>query len=227
MWFTSYLDLTLFSLLQVSHLRESLVSYYGWLSAVLACVFAVLTCNTYLLVAFTVVYRMQMSLRLDPRFNNRWGALFMPFAQSDNIAIPAFYSLFVIRRFALAVTAILLPNYTLLFALLNSSLAVFNVLYLLLAHPYAGRLDQIEAVTAEIGTTWVFLLVSAFVFPLNSNIQRILGEVGTWSLRVVVAANSLFAVLKSGLAVIEVVKEYQAKVKKAKYHIKWPERRWL
>jgi hypothetical protein len=215
---TSYLDLCLFSLIQIAQMRESLISPYAWISMLFACLFVVITWITPIaLVIFTLVYRAKMTSRADSQFNERWGELYMAFTQSNKVAIIAFYSLFVVRRLLLVVTLILFPSFISLFAILNSSVSLLFVLYLLSTHPYTKSFDHAEAVTIEAGTALVYFLAGAFALPLSSTIKSVLDQLGTWSVRAVIAVNFLFSLWRSVAAIAGVIKAYKMRVNQAKY----------
>jgi len=217
-YLTSYLDMCLFSLLQVSQMRESLISAYAWISLLLACLFLLVTWATPIaLVAFTVANRAKMMRRTDVRFNERWGVLYQNFVQSDKAAILAFYSLFVTRRLLLVGTLVLLPDYIAVFAVLNSSVSVLSVLYVVLARPYQALFDQVEGVTIEAGTAVVYFLASAYALPLSSAVQTVLDAVGTWAVRAVVGLNFLFSLCRTVMAVLQVVRLYRARMNQVKY----------
>lgn len=141
----------------------------------------------------------------------------MGFAQSNKVAIIAFYSLFVVRRLLLVVTLILLPSFISLFAVLNSSISLLFVLYLLSTHPHTQLFDHIEAVSIEVGTAVVYFLASAFALPLTSTVKTVLNQLGTWSVRIVVAVNFLFSLIRSVAAVVGVIKAYKLRVNQGKY----------
>lgn len=208
-WFTSYLDLCVFSLLQVSQVRVSLVSPYAWVSVLLATVFVVLTWITpFVLIVFTAKYYKIMIERKDEQFNTRWGALFMDFAKSEKVAVLAFYSVFIIRRLLLAAMLVLLPSYVSLFVILNCSFSVISVLYILISKPYEGKLDQYEAVVIEIGTALIYLLAGSFALTLTDKARSSLDRVGIWAVRSLIAASSFFSLLRCGVAVGIVIKRY-------------------
>lgn len=213
-YLSSYLDLSLFSLLQVVQMRSSLVSVYAWTSLLMACLFVLLTWVTPIaLVVFTVANRAKMMSRSDSVFNERWGVLFQSLVQSDKASILAFYSLFVTRRLLLVGTLVLFPDFLSLFAVLNSSISLLSILYMAITSPYAEKLDQVEGVALEIGTALVYFQACAFALPLSSAVKGVLGTVGTWSVRVVVAVNFLFSLYRAIRAVLEVFRQYRVRAK--------------
>lgn len=222
-WLTAYLDLCIFSLLQVSQLRLSLRSAYAWVSLLAAAVFVLLTWATpILLIVFTIKYRREMTQRQDERFNERWGALFLDFAKSEKLAILAFYSVFVVRRLLLAATLVLLPTYTSLFVVLNCSFSVISVLYLLFSKPYESLLNQVEAVAIETGTAFIYLLAGSFALSLSNTARSILDQVGIWAVRGLIGASSFFSLLRCAIAVGAVVKGFVRgrRAIKAKYSLR-------
>jgi len=208
-WFTAYLDLCVFSLLQVSQLRVSLVGVYGWVSLLAAVVFVLLTWATpFLLILFTIKYRRKMMQREDECFNERWGALFLPFVKSEKAAVLAFYSVFVVRRLLLAAMLVLLPSFISLFVVLNCSFSVISVLYLLFSKPYEGKLDQAEAMAIEIGTAFIYFLAGSFSLSLSDTVRSTLDQVGIWAVRALIGTSSFFSLLRCSLAVGAVVKAF-------------------
>lgn len=129
LWLTSYLDIGVFSLLQVVNADDSFSDPVSVVSFVISCFFLLAFALTpiAILVFLNRNYNLVHS-RTDEDFNQRWGALFMQFKGDFNISSIAYFFIFSVRRCLFAICLVVTPNYLGLLALSNTSFSLLVTL---------------------------------------------------------------------------------------------------
>ena len=128
LWLTSYLDLGVFSLLQLINASNSLSDPVSVLSLVISCFFLLAFAITPIAISVFLVrnYNLIQS-RSDSAFNQRWGALFMQFKSDFKRSNIAYFVIFSTRRFLFALSLIVTPNYLGLLAISSTSLSLLVI----------------------------------------------------------------------------------------------------
>ena len=108
-WLQVYMDVGLYSLLQLSTLSGfHCFSHIGFLiNVALACLFAAMSFITPLLLMFFILKnRRKIANRSDFNFNLTWGVLFLDLHATFSASSLLYYSIFLLRRLALSLTLI-------------------------------------------------------------------------------------------------------------------------
>ena len=126
-WIQSYLDISIYSLLQIQQvfthngLSDGAVSLNFLLSLALACLSLATPLISYI---FLWKRYHQMATREDEAFNKRWGVLYMEFDQMAVIEGLMYYPLFLTRRLVYALSIIWLYDYPRTQAIANTAMAL-------------------------------------------------------------------------------------------------------
>ena len=212
-WLTSYLDIAVFSLLQVANVRNSFQSWLPALSFCVAICFLVVVFATPICLLWFLKRNWgNIASRTDKDFNRRWGALIATFKPSNKLSGAAFYPLFLVRRLTLAVTLTLIPERIYILACLNSSISLLSLLYILIIRPYLDPLDLLDTSSSELSTFLIYALVSSFVLDLPSKTRELLNTVGAWVAKVSVAVTVAVSIVRTGVGVWRVLRLYQSHV---------------
>jgi len=227
LWLTAYLDLGIFSLLQLRNAAESFGSLIGVASFIVAAVFAIGTVITPVVLSiFYVKQCNKIENRSDEHFNKKFGVLFLPFKTDKKYSGFAYYLIFTIRRLFLAISLVLLPDMLTFSAVINTSLSLTvtstqTFLYLLLYRPFISRMDQIEAIAIEGCTVAIYTLASSFNFHFSSAAQSVLGKAGAWAVLASIGVNSGLSLVRSVVIVAGLVEAYKErrKIMQSRYRV--------
>lgn len=221
-WIQSYLDIGLFSLLQVQQVL--LTSGFSSPTVTVSFLLSVLAAGLFLLspvlcYLFLWKYALYLRTRKDIGFNQRWGVLYTDFDPKRGRNSLLFYPFFLTRRLLFALSIILLYNYPKVQALLNisTSIAVSStqtLLYVLIFQPYAGRIDHISALVGEGNISAVFLLSSAFFLPLNEEFSRGIETVAVWTIFGATAASGVLSAIRAVYTFADIFREYKLQVER-------------
>jgi hypothetical protein len=199
-WFTMYLDMGIYSLLQLRYPSESFQEAYLGISYVFALIVAFLFAVTpIVLLIFTYWNINRFTSRSDSIFNARWGVLYQPFRISDRLLMYIWYPLFITRRFALGISLILASDFPSFIAVFNTSIAglvrfIQIFVYIALMRPYESKFDQFEAIVIEGWTFAGYLLVCL----LHSEVDFDQFEgIAVWCIRTAVMATGLLALART------------------------------
>lgn len=209
LWLTAYLDLGVYSFLQLSNASNALGTKGDLASLVGAGLFAALTLATPVWVmVFVFRHREELLGRRDVEFNQKWGALVGEFAANRGLSPLLYYYFFTIRRALFFLSLTLTADYPRFIAIFNSFLSASSLAYLSLYRPFALRLDQVNSIFNEASVLLVYLSVACFSFDLGKDTAVWLGAVGTWIARTAIFTNFALAVYKTVELVVEVIKAY-------------------
>lgn len=111
LWLTSYLDLGIFSFLQLVYAEQCMHTWTGRVSVAcaLVCGLGVLA-TPFLIASFTVRNYQLLARREDEEFTKRWGSVLAEFRAGDSPAVICFYCLFALRRITLLLSLTLLVD---------------------------------------------------------------------------------------------------------------------
>ena len=194
-WLTVYLDLGIFSLLQLKYLPESFSNVYLGISYVLALLFSILYAVTpIVIVVFTYWNINHFTSRTDSKFNTYWGVLYLSFRPSSRVVLYLWFPLFVVRRFVLGVTLVLAEEYPGFIVGFNTAVGGVVFMYVAIARPYQSKFAQVEAAVIE-GWTFVgYLFACLFHYDVNPGDFE---SMAVWSIRIAVAVTATFSLLRT------------------------------
>jgi hypothetical protein len=214
LWLTAYLDLGVYSFLQLNNARHALGTKGDIASLVGAGVFGALTLITPVgIMVFVFRHREQLLEKKDVEFYKRWGALVGEFTADRGLSALLFYYFFALRRALFFLSLTVTAEYPRFIAIFNSFLSASTLAYLSLYRPHTLRIEQVSAVFNEASVLLVYLSVTGFSFDLDEDSAALLGAVGTWIGRTAIFANFGLAVYKTVELVVEVVKAYSREMK--------------
>jgi hypothetical protein len=219
-WFTSYLDLAVFTLLQVTNVSNSFHNYFPGISLCIALFFlSIIAISPIFLVLFLKTNWENVVMRTNSGFNSRWGVLIAAFKPSNHLSSVAYYPIFLVRRLTLAITLTLLPDQVYLLACLNTSISLISVLYVLIFRPYIDPLDVLEASTSELSTFIIYAISSVFVLEISEKALNTLGKIGAWVSKATVGIAIAVSLLRTLVGIWRVLKLYRLHTK-GKYGIR-------
>ena len=137
----------------------------------------------------------QIAGRKDQQFLERWEMLTAPFEQTGKVPSVAYYVIFLLRRMVLGLTLVIGRDYPVLFGLINTAICVTSLIYSLLWRPFHLKMDQFDAIWAEITITLTYLLASSFLIDLNPYISSLFDEIGVWTVRSVMILGSISSII--------------------------------
>jgi len=199
-WLTIYLDVGVFSLIQLRYPRDSFPDIYLGISYIFALLAACLFAATpVFLLIFTYWNINRFTSRSDSLFNAHWGVLYQPFRLSDRLLLFIWYPLFAIRRFALGTSLVLAADFPSFVAFFNTSIAGLVTstqifVYIALIRPYESKFDQIEALLIE-GFTFLGYFLACLLHIRVDFGQFEAGAV--WCIRVAVLVTVALAVART------------------------------
>ena len=117
-WLQSFMDLGLYSVIQLTTMSYCL-DYPGYMASITAaCIVAPLfIISPVALLVFGIYHKEKFALHGNSQFNSEFGAFFMEFKASKSFAISCFYILFMGRRVVYALGIVFLQDYPVLQAL--------------------------------------------------------------------------------------------------------------
>ena len=207
--FTIYLDAAIFSMLQVSHTH--LHTPYTCLS----------TLSAYLLLALVMLFPLGLTLffllnshNIQFRDNQKFNSVFNFFTNKFDIrkkyAERVHFVLFLSRRLVLSSSIFLLRDYPKYFSVLNSAFSCLVMLYMFIAKPYESKVDMMEALVVEGGTTVIYVIAGCFAFGLGQEVESALDEMGVWAVRTVIAVSIVTPLIRFSLTLIKITQEYRS-----------------
>jgi len=214
LWLTAYLDLGVYSFLQVCNASNALGTKGDLASLLGAGLFGALTLVTPVwIMVFVFRHKEELLGRRDAEFNNKWGALVGEFTANRGLSPLLYYYFFTVRRALFYLSLTLTADYPRFITIFNSFLSASNLIYLSLYRPHSLLLDQISSVFNEASVLLVYLSVACFSFDLGKDTAAMLGAVGTWIARTAIFTNFAVAVYKTVGMVAEVVKAYAKEIR--------------
>ena len=218
-WLQVYLDVALYSLLQISSLKGlNCLLHTGFLvNFALACTCtAVCLLTPFLLVLFSHRNSQKCQDRSDFDFNLAWGVLFLDLNSAYSPSALLYYAIFFFRRLILAVTLIFLSDYTGAQAFIMVFLQVFvrdkQIFgYVVLARPFRERLDQCTAVVTEIGNSVIFLAAGLYAFDLGATLSADIEAMAVITVLGAIVASAGLSLVRTILTVAELFRLYQSK----------------
>ena len=218
--FTAYLDVAVFSVLQVTH-RHFEWSYVGTNSAAGYGVLGLVLLFPCAVAVFFIIHARTLSILSD----SRWRFFSQDFAPSKRCAALVHFALFLARRLLLATTAFLLRSSPKYFAVLNTTCCVLICMYMYIVRPHQKTLEKTEALLIESGTTVIYLMAGLFAFNWGSDALEILDQVGVWTVRTVLGVSmtlimcrllrtmySLYAEFKANLRMQKTIRGFSAHI---------------
>lgn len=215
LWMTSYLDLGVFSFLQLVYADQCMQTWGGRVSVVCALICGLgILATPFLIASFTLRNYPQLAVREDEEFTKRWGSVLAEFRPGDSPAVILFYCFFALRRVVLFLSLTLLVDLPELILPLNV-LASFSVIrmqtlfYLVRYHPYQLPLDQRSSVANESLVLVVYLSVGSFIFRPTGKVADFLSAVGVWATRSAIFANLAISLYRTACVLSSVFKIYR------------------
>ena len=207
LWLPAYLDVCIYSLLQV--LNSSFSTPYLTCNLFIACAFALAAALT----PITMCVLLQKSSHLmvsrnDEEFNKKWGALFTEL--EANPAANCLYLVYSLRRLAFALSLVLANDYPSFTMLLSCAMSLASLVYLSSAHCFAEPVDHSVSLLTEGGVLAVYTAVGAFLIDLPAAVVPVVTALGVWAARGTVLVNLAAAVFRSVGTVWQVVRTYRA-----------------
>jgi hypothetical protein len=128
LWLTSYLDIGIFSLLQLINVNHSFSKPLDVISLIISCFFLLGFAVTPIAVLmFLTRNYTRISNRSDTEFNQRWGALFMQFKGDFKYSSLAYFFIFTLRRCLFAISLVITPDQLGILALSNTTLSLIVI----------------------------------------------------------------------------------------------------
>ena len=130
LWLTCYLDLGMFSFLQLVYAEECMQTWVGRVSVACALLCGLgLLATPFLMASFTMRNYPLLAGRGDEEFTKRWGSVLAEFRAGDSPAVISFYCLFTLRRVTFFLSLTLLVDLPELILPLNvvASICVFLI----------------------------------------------------------------------------------------------------
>lgn len=209
LWLASYLDLGLYSFIQLSNSRAAFRTPGNVVSLVVALAFGIASAATPIAV-FSLLYRNYEKIlrRNDANFNQRWKVLFEELDTDKGISVVLFYYLFTTRRAFFFLSLALACDSPLFIGISSTFLSVSFLVYLFCVKPYANRLDQVKASFNEVSVLLVYISAVSFNFSVGTELALWTENIGVWTARVCVFANFVIPIFRAGQMIKEVIKEY-------------------
>lgn len=213
--FAVYLDVAVFSLLQVTH-SHSEWSYVGTNSAVGYGMLALVGLFPCAIALFFATHSNKLVYCNNPSLKSRWSFFFRDFAPIRKWAGITHFSLFLFRRLLLSTTIFLMRSYPKPFALLNCTSSALIFFYMLILRPYQNTLENTETLLVECGTMVIYLIAGLFAFDWGDSFISVLDQVGTWAVRTVLGLSVALSMIRVANTVICVIKDYKVKLSSQK-----------
>ena len=218
LWLTAYLDLGVFSFIQLNNASNSLQSPTSFFNLSAAVLFGLgVLATPFLIWSFLSRNYGLLATKQDQQFVGRWGALTKDFRSSDAVCL-VYYCAFTARRAVFFLALTITQDYPGVITAVSTGMSIAvsdmqNLGYLAVYTPFAVKVDQVSAIVNESAVLLVYLSVFSFVFPLDSLTSGVIGAVGTWVARGTIFMNVALSGYRTCLMVVQVIKMYSQMVR--------------